>query len=61
MLFYAVDTLWHGLPAGTVAVNEKFDGLLGSAPRMGTFHAVFLVAVALVVARGVQRGASRPV
>ena len=55
-LFYAVDTLWHGLPAGTVAVNEKFDGLLGSAPRMGTFHAVFLVAVALVVARGVQRG-----
>lgn len=55
-VFYAVDTLWRGLPDGAAAVHEKFDGLLGSAPRMGAFQAVFLGAVALVVARGVQRG-----
>ncbi len=55
-VYYAVDTLWHGLPDGSAAVNEKFEDLLGSAPRMGAFQVVFLGAVALVVARGVQRG-----
>lgn len=55
-VFYALDTLVHGLPDGTAAVEEQFDGLLGSAIRMGAFQAVFLGTVALVVLRGVQRG-----
>ena len=46
----------QGLPHGTAAVNEKFDGLLGSAARMGAYQAVFLGTVAVVVGRGVQRG-----
>lgn len=55
-VFYALDTLVHGLPDGTAAVNERFDGLLGSAPRMAAFQVIFLGAVAFVVLRGVQRG-----
>ena len=55
-VYYAVDTLVQGLPHGTAAVNEKFDGLLGSAVRMGAYQAVFLGTVAVVVGRGVQRG-----
>jgi NSS family neurotransmitter:Na+ symporter len=55
-VYYAVDTLVHGLPDGTAAVNAKFDDLLGSATRMAAFQAVFLGTVAFVVVRGVQRG-----
>lgn len=55
-VFYAVETLVHGLPDGTDAVTDKFDGLLASPTRMIAFQAVFLGAVAAVVHRGVQRG-----
>jgi len=55
-VFYAVETLRGGLPDGAAAVQQQFDGLLGSATRMATYQAVFLGAVALVVVRGVQRG-----
>jgi NSS family neurotransmitter:Na+ symporter len=55
-VFYAVETLLGGLPDGPTAVQRQFDDLLGSAPRMAAYQAVFLGAVALVVVRGVQRG-----
>lgn len=55
-VFYALNTLVHGLPGGPAAVQEQFDGLLASAIRMGAFQVVFLGAVAFVVLRGVQRG-----
>ena len=53
---YALETLGDGLPRGSDAVEARFDGLLDSPGRMATFQAVFLGTVALVVARGVQRG-----
>lgn len=55
-VFYALDTLVHGLPQSTAAVTAQFDGLLGSPVRMAAFNALFLGAVAVVVHRGVQRG-----
>ena len=55
-VFYALETLLHGLPVGTRAVADQFDDLLGSPARMTAFHVVFLGAVAVVVHRGVQRG-----
>ena len=55
-LFFAVDTLRHGLPRGAAAVTDRFDGLLGSPVRMAAYQALFLASVAVVVGRGVQRG-----
>jgi NSS family neurotransmitter:Na+ symporter len=53
---YAAETLFGGLPDGTAAVNDRFGDLLDSPVRIAAAQAVFLVAVALVVVRGVQRG-----
>jgi NSS family neurotransmitter:Na+ symporter len=59
-LHYAVDTALHGLPGGDGAsVSARFDDLLASPGRMMLFHALFLLAVASVVLRGVQQGIER--
>jgi NSS family neurotransmitter:Na+ symporter len=55
-LFYAGETLAHGLPGSAVAVSDQFDDLLGSPALMGACQAAFLGMVASVVHRGVQRG-----
>jgi neurotransmitter:Na+ symporter, NSS family len=56
-LAYVTQTLWDGLPAAEVALVEtRFDALLASPMRMLMFHALFMISVAAVVMRGVQRG-----
>ncbi len=55
-LAYAYDTLVSGLPDGAVEARGGFDGLLASPLRMMSFQGLFLVLVAAVVIRGVQKG-----
>jgi NSS family neurotransmitter:Na+ symporter len=56
-LAYAVETLRAGLPGSEPgAVQARYDALLASPARMAAYHACFLAAAALVVARGVSRG-----
>jgi neurotransmitter:Na+ symporter, NSS family len=55
-LAYAYDTLVNGLPDEPGAVAARFDDLMASPGRMSFFQAIFIVAVAMVVTRGVQRG-----
>ncbi len=55
-LTYALDTATRGLPTEPVAVTGRFESLLASPVRMALFQGVFLVAVAGIVVRGVQRG-----
>ncbi len=50
--FYAVVGGW----TVEYAVGDRFDSLLASPLRMAVYQGVFLVAVALIVVRGVQRG-----
>jgi NSS family neurotransmitter:Na+ symporter len=54
---YAVETALEGL-AGTEAdaVRARFDALLGSPLRLAAYHALFMAASALIVARGVGGG-----
>lgn len=54
---YLVDLPLNGL-AGTevAAVRARFDALLGSAPRMALFHAVFMAVCTAIVALGVIGG-----
>ncbi len=53
---YAVGTAVDGIPGTPAAVGDRFDSLLASPLRMAVYQGVFLVAVALIVVRGVQRG-----
>lgn len=55
-LSYALDAAARGLPDDPVGVSGRFDSLLASPVRMAIYQGLFLVAVALVVSRGVQRG-----
>lgn len=56
-LYYAVVTLINGLPGSDgAAVQARFDGLLSSPARMVVCQSIFLLLLALTVARGVQRG-----
>jgi NSS family neurotransmitter:Na+ symporter len=56
-LAYAVDTISHGLPAGTADdVKARFDALLASPGRMAAYHAVFMALTAFIVARGIAGG-----
>lgn len=54
---YGVETALEGL-VGTEAgaVRARFDALLGSPLRLAAYHALFMAATALIVARGVGRG-----
>lgn len=54
---YTAGTALNGLPdASQEATVGRFDDLLASPLRMFIFQGLFLVSVAAVVARGVQRG-----
>lgn len=55
-LAYAYDTAVNGLPDEPGSVAGRFDDLMASPGRMSFFQAIFIVAVAMVVTRGVQRG-----
>lgn len=56
-LGYAVDTVLNGLPeADPQAVAARFDAFLASPWQMLGWHALFMVAAAAVVARGVEKG-----
>jgi neurotransmitter:Na+ symporter, NSS family len=56
-LAYATETAWLGLP-GTQAeqAQARFDGLLGSVPRMAAYHTLFMALTALIVWRGIAGG-----
>lgn len=59
-LAYVVDTIQDGLPgASAPAVQASFNTLLESPLRMTVYHTLFMVATALVVARGVAKGIER--
>ena len=59
-LSYAVDTVRSGLPGdGASAVQARFDALLGAPWRMAGYHALFMTATALIVARGIAGGIER--
>lgn len=56
-LGYVFDTVRSGLPdAVPGAAQRRFDAFLASPWRLGVFHAIFMIATALVVARGVVSG-----
>ncbi len=56
-LSFAVETALNGLPAATPqAAKARFDVLLASPATMLAFHALFMAATAVVVARGVAHG-----
>jgi NSS family neurotransmitter:Na+ symporter len=54
---YAAETAARGLPgADPQAVRERFEAFLASPWRLAGWHALFMGAAALIVARGVARG-----
>jgi len=56
-LGYAVETALYGLPgADPQAVAARFDAFLASPWQMLGWHALFMAAAAVVVARGVEKG-----
>jgi NSS family neurotransmitter:Na+ symporter len=56
-LAYAVETALAGLPpAEPQAVQARFDALLGSPWRIAAWHAAFMAATAIIVARGISGG-----
>ena len=59
-LAYVIDTIREGLPGAAVpAVQTRFDALLASPLRMTVYHTLFMVATAVVVARGIAGGIER--
>jgi NSS family neurotransmitter:Na+ symporter len=54
-LAYAVETLIDGLPAPAEA-GTRFESLLAAPARMTAYHAAFMAATAVIVARGVNAG-----
>lgn len=54
---YAVDTLIQGLPGNEpLSVQKRFDAFLNSPLIVTTYHALFLIATAVIVAGGVRSG-----
>jgi NSS family neurotransmitter:Na+ symporter len=54
---YAVETAIGGLPGdGPQAAQARFDALLASPLRMLAYHAFFIAATAVIVARGIAGG-----
>jgi NSS family neurotransmitter:Na+ symporter len=54
---YAIDTVRIGLQSNDpVTAQGRFDALLASPLLMTFYHAVFMTAVAVIVARGIARG-----
>jgi NSS family neurotransmitter:Na+ symporter len=54
---YAVDTVRAGLPGNDPAVAQsRFDALLTSPLSMTLYHAAFMAATAVIVARGIAQG-----
>jgi NSS family neurotransmitter:Na+ symporter len=54
---YAAQTAFHGLPgADPQAVQARYDAFLDAPLGMLGYHALFMVAVTAIVARGVSRG-----
>lgn len=54
---YALETLRDGLAgAEASAVQARFDALLASPLRLTAYHAIFMAATAVIVARGVGGG-----
>ena len=54
---YAADTLLQGLPGRDPrAVAARFDAFLAAPAAMAGWHAIFMAAAALIVARGVAGG-----
>jgi neurotransmitter:Na+ symporter, NSS family len=59
-LSYAVDTVRSGLPGDSAgAVQARFDALLAAPWSMAGYHALFMIATALIVARGIAGGIER--
>ena len=56
ILAYLADVAVAGLPRDVAAVRGQFDALMGSAPRMALFHALFMALAAGIVALGVVGG-----
>jgi NSS family neurotransmitter:Na+ symporter len=56
-LAYATQTLFHGLPApDPLAVRERYDTFLASPWHMLAYHALFMIALAAIVMRGIRSG-----
>jgi neurotransmitter:Na+ symporter, NSS family len=56
-LAYAAETAWLGLPGTQAALAQaRFDALLGSVPRMATYHTLFMALTALIVWHGIAGG-----
>ncbi len=56
-LAYAWETASSGLPGkSAAAVQARYDALLGSPLRLAAYHALFITATAVIVARGIGRG-----
>ncbi len=54
---YAVETAISGLPGdGPQAAQARYDALLASPLRMLAYHAFFMAATAVIVARGIAGG-----
>ncbi len=54
---YAVDTALNGLPLGDARLAQaRFDTLLASPGVMTAYHALFMGATAMIVARGIAGG-----
>jgi NSS family neurotransmitter:Na+ symporter len=54
---YAVQTAIDGLPAGQpAAVQERYDAFLAAPLRMLGYHALFVAASTVIVARGIANG-----
>jgi NSS family neurotransmitter:Na+ symporter len=59
---YALHTAWIGLPAvDAQAVRAEYDAFLASPIEMLAYHALFMAATAVIVARGVAGGIERAV
>ncbi|MFM9968910.1 MAG: sodium-dependent transporter [Burkholderiales bacterium] len=59
---YATDTLLHGLQGGDVLASQaRYENFLASPWRLAMFHAAFMAAAALIVARGIARGIEKAV
>ena len=56
-LGYAIEPAVHGLPGvQPLAVKARYDAFLASPGSMLGYHALFMAACALIVARGVSKG-----
>lgn len=56
-LGYAIETAFHGLAGAEPAVvKARYDAFLAAPLKMTAYHAIFMTATALIVARGVAHG-----